>query len=430
MSRLIREKTHQFLRWSEHYAKTDMVEFTRNNSWLFTGRIVAVLSGMVLTVAFANLLSPTAFGTYKYILAIAGFIGGFSILGGLGASTLRIVAQGYSSIIPRVFWISVLGNVPAALVAVGVAGYYFYMGNTVLGFGMAFAALSVLFSTSFGFFKTLLTGTSDFRGLALYGIPGSIFAPALIIATLFLTQNLILILASYFLGTFVFGLAMYLLAVKRTRANSSAQPSDSQVRDTIKLGFHLTLAGMVIPFVTQMDQLLLWHFVGPVELAIFAFAIAPVREIKAMLENFAPMMSVRFANRTSEELRASIPLRAKQIFLVSLIFAVLYVVAAPFIFKIFFPQYVAAVYWSQLLALTLLVQPTKNVLESAINAQGRKKPYYFTTILTQAVKLTSSVLLIPFFGLPGAIAAMIITDLATALIYIATYRLAYIHRPI
>lgn len=418
------------MRWSERYAKTDMVEFATNNIWLFIGRVVSVFGGVMLTVAFANLLSPTAFGTYKYVLAISGFVGGLSIMGGLGASTIRIVAQGYKEIIPRVFWISVLGNIPASVLAAGIAGYYFYMGNHVLGFGIALAAITALFGTSFGLFKSLLTGSSDFRGLALYGIPASIIAPALIIVTLFFTQNLIAIFSAYFFGTFVFGLIMYRLALRRARASSTLTPSEAVVKETIKHGFHLTLAGMIIPFVSQADQLLLWHFVGPVELAVFAFAIAPVREIRALLENFAPMMTTRFANRTSSELRTSIPLRAKQILIVAAVCAGLYAIAAPFIFKIFFAQYLTAVYWSQILALTLLVQPAKNVFEGAITAQGRKKPYYFVTTTTQAVKLAASVILIPLFGLPGAIAGMIITDLITALIYVVAFRLSYVHRPI
>ena len=168
---------------------------------------------------------------------------------------------------------------------------------------------------------------------------------------------------------------------------------------------------------------------GPVELAISAFAIAPVREIKALLENFAPMLATRFATRTSAELRASIPLRAKQIFIISGIFALAYALAAPLIFSLFFSQYTSAVYWSQLLALTLLVQPTRNVLAGAINAQGRTKAYYFTTLSTQAVKLAASVILIPLYGLPGAIIGLIVTDIATALIYLITFRIAYTNRP-
>lgn len=419
------EKTHCVLRWSERYTKTDMVEFATNNTWLFIGRIIAVVGGMVLTVAFANLLSPTAFGTYKYILAMAGFVGGLSIMGGLGASTTRTVAQGHKEVIPRVFWLSVLGNVPAFVLSISIAGYYFYMENPTLGTGMVFVAVTSLFGTSFGLYKSLMTGLNDFRGLSLYSIPASLIAPALIVGTLFVTQNLIAIFAAYFLGSFLFGLVMYVLALRRAGVAKGAMPDSAALSEAKRYGFHLTIIGMIIPFVAQADQLLLWHFVGPVELAVFAFAIAPIREIKALLENFAPMMAVRYANRTPEELRASIPLRSKQLFTIAAILAGLYVLVAPLLFTYLFPQYMSALFLSQLLALTILVQPARNVLDSAITAQAKTKYYYFLTATMQTIKLGLSVALIPTFGLAGAIAGLIIHDIAAAIIYIFTFRRAY-----
>src|SRR3989344_6653654 len=97
----IRQKVYRLLRWSEKYTKADMVYLVHGNFWLITGRAIAVGSGVLLTVAFANLLSPTDFGTYKYILAIAGFIGAFS-LGGLSGAVTRAVARGKEHVVPAV----------------------------------------------------------------------------------------------------------------------------------------------------------------------------------------------------------------------------------------------------------------------------------------------------------------------------------------
>jgi O-antigen/teichoic acid export membrane protein len=89
-----------------------------------------------------------------------------------------------------------------------------------------------------------------------------------------------------------------------------------------------------------------------------------------------------------------------------------------------FPQF-SALFLSQLLALTIIVQPVKNVLDSAITAQAQTKYYYFLTGTMQVTKLALSVSLIPLFGLPGAIAGLILHDAIAALIYWFTFRRAY-----
>ena len=69
-----KQKLISILRWSEKYTQTDMVYLTRGGFWLILGKIVFNISGFLLIIAFANLLSKEAYGTYQYVLSVASIL--------------------------------------------------------------------------------------------------------------------------------------------------------------------------------------------------------------------------------------------------------------------------------------------------------------------------------------------------------------------
>ena len=86
------------LRWSQKYTKTDMLYLASGSFWYVAGQVITSLSTLALAVAFANLVSPEVYGTYKYVLSLAGI---FSIasLPGISTAIARAVARGNESVI-------------------------------------------------------------------------------------------------------------------------------------------------------------------------------------------------------------------------------------------------------------------------------------------------------------------------------------------
>src|SRR3989344_7482169 len=166
MLRRAKERAVRALRWTERYTKTDMVYFAESNFWLNISRILSAGTGMMLTVAFANLLAPETFGTYKYVIAAAGFVATFS-LSGLGTALMRAVAQGSRAIIPSIVRTANLWSLPASAAALGVCIYYFVQGNSDLGFAFLFIAVSNNFSNGFGATKGLLQAVGDFKAAVI-----------------------------------------------------------------------------------------------------------------------------------------------------------------------------------------------------------------------------------------------------------------------
>ncbi len=406
---------HQLLRWSEKYTKTDMVYFASSNFWINAGRVVSLGSGILLTVAFANLLTPEQFGTYKYVIAAAGFVGVFS-LNGLATSVMRAVAQGKFNVIPAVFRTATLWTIPASFASLGVSAYYFIQGNNELGFAFLFIGATNSISSGIGSTKNVWGAARQFKLQTIVGLP-KIFVPFLIILfTIIITKNITWILFAYFFSNILLSVLGYYFMLWWF----SVKDSPKGVDETIRYGKQMTALGFFQIAGGQIDQLLLWHFTTPATLAIYALAIAPVNEAKSLLHNFSGIMFAKIANKTETQVHQTLPLRILQLTVVSIALTILYVAVVPFLFQYIFPKYMESVFVSQILAITILFQ-VSTVVDTYFIAHGEIKKRTGVILTAQAIRFALICILIPFFGLWGAVAAIILSELSNAIIFLYIY---------
>ncbi len=412
----LKQQIFRLSRWSERYTKTNTLYVVASSLWLNIGRIIGIGSGLLLTTAFANLLTPETFGAYKYILAVAGLVAAFG-LNGMGSALSRAIAQKKYHVIPSVVRTTMLWALPASIVSASIAAYYFTQGNTLLGWGFLGIAIFNVFSSGYGLSKSILVATGDFKANMVITIPRTLFPVFAVLGTLLLTQHIVWIIGVYFLSNMVASWAMYQFALWKLRVKESAQ----DVADTVLYGTHLSALGFFVAVSSQIDQLLLFHFAGGATLAIYALALAPVQEARGALDNFVTILFARIAGKSTEDARRSTSLRARQMFLISLAATLAYIACIPFLFYVLFPQYTASILVTQVLALTLLFQP-RGILDAYLLAHGEIKKRYVWILSSQVIKLTLNVSLIPFFGLWGVVAAAITSEAITALVIYFVYR--------
>jgi O-antigen/teichoic acid export membrane protein len=89
---------------------------------------------------------------------------------------------------------------------------------------------------------------------------------------------------------------------------------------------------------------------------------------------------------------------------------ILYVLFSPFIFKILFPQYISIVGLSQIAALSLLSAPRK-LLSVAISAHQKIKESYIMIVLPNSIRIVLAVVFIPLWGISGAVAALLVSEI-------------------
>ncbi len=415
MFQKIFQPLHRLLRWSEQYAKTDMVHFFSANFWLNFSRVISIGTGMLLTIAFANLLTPEQFGTYKYVIAAAGLISTFS-LGGLSAAAMRAVAQGKKHVVPAIVRTAIFWSIPASIAALGVSVYYFGHANSELGFAFLIIAITNSFSNGVGATKGILQATGDFRTAVLSGIPRILVPFAIIFLVIFFTKSVVWILLAYFASNTIASWVYYRWTLRRLNIHGSQE----DVAGFVRYGKQMTMLGFFQLASGQIDQLLLWHFTTPATLAIYALALAPVGEVQNLLNNFLSVLFPKIAAKSEEEVHKMLPTRLKQMIFVSCTMVLLYIVAVPFLFKYLFPKYLASVLVSQVLALTIIFQ-SKGVIDVFFTAHGQIAQRSKAILSSQAIEFALFFVLIPLFGLWGAVSATVLSEVIAALAFIFIY---------
>ena len=325
----IKGKIYHLLRWSEKYFKTDMVYLAKGGSWLTLGQIVSSASSFLLAIAFANLLPKETYGIYKYVLSIMGILA-IPTLSGMSTAITQAVARGYEGSFSPVLKTKIRWGLLGGLASLVLAGYYYFNGNTTLTISFLISAAFLPFMDSFGIYNALPQGRKLFGISSRYGIISQIAGVSTMITAVFLTNNLFIILLAYFIPWTLMRFIFLQITLKKFPPNQNQDPK------TISYGKHLSLIGVIGTIASYLDRILIFHFLGAVEVAIYSFAIAMPEQIKGYFKNISTLTLPKLSKRSFKEINSVLYKRLLKLFIAGGLIAGIYILAAPYIFKIFF----------------------------------------------------------------------------------------------
>ena len=397
-------KLHNLLRWSEKYTKTDMVYLAKGGAWSGIGTILSYAIALVGIVAFANLLPKETYGTYQYVLSIADLCGIF-VLAGIDTAVTRSTARGqegtlYEALGTKIRW-GFLGGVFAVLVGI----YYFSQENSILGSAFIVSAIAIPFWEAPGLYVTYLQGKKRFDLTNMYGVGAQFVATLAVVATIFLTDDVLILLTSYFLSWGIARFLIFFITVKKF------PPNNIPDLELIPYGKHLTVMQAASNVSMIADKALLWHFLGAAPVAVYIFAQAiPLRgaEVIKIVNRLAfPKM----AEQNLAVMKETLPRKVRILFVFGLLFALFYALIAPFLFSVFFPKYLEAVPFTQVATILIALQPF-SLFSSALSAQARKKSLYAFSLGNPLIRIVLFSIFIPMWGLWGAVWALVFAKVA------------------
>ncbi len=400
----IKIKIYNLLRWSEKYVKTDMFYLIKGGSWLTVGDAFSFATIFLLAIAFANLLPKEGYGTYKYVLSLAGL---FSIatLSGMTEAVTQAVARGYEGVFITTIKTRIRWGFLASLASLGAAGYYYLNHDNTFVLSFLLIAAFLPFMNSFMTYDSFLQGKKLFKTSSIYGTASQIAAAAFMILTLLLTKNLFIILFVYFSSWTLIRFICLQLTLKKFKQNKKHDP------ETISYGKHLSVISIIGNAVESLDNIIIFHFLGAVQVAVYSFALLPVNYFQGLTKKIDVLAIPKFAQRPLQEIRLLFWKRMKFLFILGSIISLIYIVAAPFIFKIFFPKYADSVFFSQIFSLSITLMLGQSILRSVINSKLTlipKKMLHMLNIST-FIFIVSMFFLIQPLGIMGVILARIIS---------------------
>jgi len=398
----LQNKAKEWLLWSQKYTRTDMLYLAKGGLWLSLGDVISAVLGLLTAIAFANLLPQEIYGTYRYILSIAGVLS-IASLNRMGTAVTRAVARGFEgSFVPAVkaqqLW-SLLGSIGG----LAVAGYYFTQDNNTLTVSFLIVALFIPLYRPFVTYSSYFSGKKLFNISTRYTIISHAISAIVLIVVLYLTNNILLILLGYFAPLSISSYTFYRIT------KSKIQPDSKVSEEALSFGKHLSFLGAITAAIEQLDKILLWHFLGAASLAIYAFALAPVHQMLGFIKLILPLSLPKLAEKTKGDLKKTLPYKLFIMAGTIGIFVLIYIIAAPLLFKILFPQYIESVFYSQIFALGLLTVP-RNLISEALNAHGETKKIYILSLTSATFRLPLIIILVGLFGIWGAIYAYIISS--------------------
>ncbi len=402
MGERLKKAVVRVLRWSEHYTKTDMVYLAQVGVWTNLNVIISSVLALVLAIIFANLLPKDVYGTYQYLLSLSALLAAIC-LGGMQQAVAQSVARGNegdmrASLRAQLIW----GLVPAGVGLLG-ALYYALHSNEVVAVGLAVIALLTPLVSAFSIYGAFLGGTRQFKRFFIYGLIANIaYYAAISIAVVFFKNAAVLV----FINLAANAVVNIYLYVRTLRV---CKPSDRTDPHTVSYGAHLSVMNAFGTVISQLDSVLVYHFLGPVQLAVYSFATLIPERAGGLFGFIGTGALPKFSQRTLREIQQSIVWQTIRAALLGAVASLAYVILAPLLFHLLFPKYLDALSYTQWYAPVILLMAA-NLVSSALVAQRLKTELYITSFVNPILLITLQVPLLLLYGIWGMLVARMVTD--------------------
>lgn len=393
---MARKNLDRALIWSQRYTRTDMRYLARGGFWLLGGQGFQSVLSLGTMSAFAYFATQETFGTYQYILSVAS-IASIPALPGLNSALVRAVARGQEGTLLPVAKTRFQWSLIGSAILAGVSAWYAINANIPLALSFGIVAVILPFWRTGELFPYFWQGRGDFRRATLLDAASAAVPTAVLIALVIAQAHIVLLMGVY-LGINAAARWFAYRYSKNRIASTEADP------EALSLGKHLSLMGALKLAADHLDKIILWHFLGPATVAIYTFALLPSQRLLSFLpiqELALPKISA-LGNR-----REAYHELTRKFFLMLLALipvAGLAVLAAPLLYQLIFPAYLASIPLFQILALSTLLVPF-SLFESALLAQNKKRSLYILQIAPSVTRITLYLTLIPLFGIWGVVIA-------------------------
>lgn len=390
-----------------------MVYLAHGGFWLLVRQVGAIIFSLSLAVFFGHFATQDTYGNYKYIIDI-GFLLTALSLSGVATAVTRAAARGDEGALSQGFSLSMKWSLGIVIFGALASAYYFYTGNNFAGIGLALATVSLPFITAFSLYDPFLIGLKEFRLSALYStVSLGLTALSLVVTLLFFSQRAIVLVAVYFVTNLISDALWYALSLRRAR-NNKHDPG------MLRYGFHLSLMGVIGTIADKIDSIIVFSFLGPAQLAVYLYAIAIPEQIKGLLKNIGTLSTPAFARRSVTEIKKNIWHRILLLTGITFLIMCVYALAAPFIFKTFFPVYISSIPYSQVYAFSIVFSGIVPIM-SIFQAHKHVKEQYILSNVGPIVLLVLFPLCTLYWGISGAIASQIIYRMVTTAVAVVLF---------
>lgn len=388
---------------TQKLTETDNVYIAKHGFYMVMGNILSTIVSFLLAMAFAKFLPKEIYGDYRYVLSIMCIIGLFA-LPGMETAIAQATARGFEGSLLRGIKTKFKWALMGTFVSFIIAIYFILSNNPWVGVAFVVAGIFFPFMESSTSYLSFLVGKRLFKNQAQYSTLSQIISSFVLIVILFIKRDLILIVLFYFLSNTLLRIFMTIKTIKKYK------PNKNECQETIPYGKRLSLLEIITTVSDQIDKIILYGLAGPIQVAVYSFSELPIRQINSFLRNLRLLALPKLAIKTKLEVHKTLLKKIGGLMLIVLLIVSIYIVFVPCLYKIFFPEYLESVKYSQILSLTLLAFPA-TIITLCFEAQMMKKEISQFTIFSPLFRIVLLCVFTFIWGIWGIVMAQLLSRL-------------------
>ncbi len=417
MPEQFKDRAVRLLRWSERRANLDLVYFASGSFWQTFGQAGSSVLALGLVLVFANFLPKETYGTYRYLISLAGILNIFT-LSGMSQAVAQAVARGHEGALRTAVRYQIKWNLILMFSSWALGAYYLWHANVAYGAALLVLSLCIPLTNAFNTYGPYLAAKRQFRLNNVFSVLSTLIYTLGMLAAIFWSGQVIWLVVAYALTTLAANALFYYLTLRIFRPPVEPAP------EVLKYGRTLTYIGFMAPVVGQLDSILLNHFWGPAQLAVYSIAMAIPNRGVPFIKDWIDLGFPKMARKTPEQINKTFYQRIGQGLLFGLLLAVAYALIAPLFFKYLMPQYLDAVFYSQLLGINFITAMPNRYISTLLSAQKMPKRIFANNLILNVIRIISYVVLGVWGGILGLVVAQVFNSSLGLLINIATWRFA------
>ena len=392
----------------------------KNSRWVFINSAVNIFSSFFTSIAFANLISPALYGSYKYLNSVGGFLDFLKIkwIDSVAVQELAKDKGGafFWAINQKIRW--------GLLFFAGLllaSGFYFLRGNYIFAGALLILAVTDVLINILGTYNVLLQSKRLFREDSLYSSSKTILRALLLIAVLFFAPKLIFIFLAIN-GVTLLANAYFYFKTVRQFFPEMYQQSSSIDTDTKHFSRHIYFLNIFATITNNIDSLLLFHFLGPETLAVYAIAKNFPNLIQTIIGDSSFIYFPKLAALGLEQIKQTFWKRLTQATAVGVLVSLVYINIIPFVFDIIYPKYPEATFYTQLIGLSFILFTPGRYFSYIFQTQKLITSIYVTALTSLTIRFTLYIVLGYVAGITGIIFAYLVSYFISLLACIVMWR--------
>ncbi len=377
----------------------------KGGSLLGLTQISSALSAFILTIAFANLLPQEDYGIYRYILS-AYTLFAIIALPGIDTAMMETIAKGNHGAFLHGIKTKLKWGIYAGIATLIYAAYNFYTGEHQLGILFIIIGLAIPFMESLSLYAGFLQSTKRFDLWAITEFINQIVSLGALIGSMYFTHNVVWLIVAYFVAYILVRLCSTLYVFKHLIINKKIDIT------YLKYGRDMTWFQILSRGIATMDQVVLFHLLGPIQLAVFSIANSIPTRVQSVLRIAGTLALPKFAKQNEKDIIRSLPRKMFYFALVILFVCLVYAFLVPYVFGVLFPKYAESIPYTQIIIFYTLAG-IGYPLGAFFTTHRKVKENYGLAVAGFLVKAICLVIFVPLYGIWGAVIGILANTVST-----------------